>query len=240
MDNRLKRYRKQFSFSYSEGVYSTLELLDAYPEHIFRVLLSASGDRNEGIDRIVNICQKHNIPFEVNDRIIERICHNGKHLAVGVFNKFVSKLEPDQNHLVLVMPSDMGNIGTIARTMTGFGITNLALIKPAVDYFDPKTIRASMGAIFRINIEYFETIKDYQDLFHNHIYLFRTGNSSSIRETNFIRPFSLVFGNESSGLPDDIDIIGETVTIPHDKKIDSLNLSIAASIALYESCRDRF
>jgi RNA methyltransferase, TrmH family len=237
MDNRLKRYRKEFPFSYAEGVYSTLELLDTHPEHVIRVLLSSSGDRNDGITRIVSMCRELNIPFEINDRTIERICQNGKHLAVGVFNKFVSKVVPDQNHLVLVMPSDMGNIGTIARTMTGFGMINLALIKPAVDYFDPKAIRASMGSIFRLNIEYFETIKDYFDSFHNNIYLFRTGKESSIRETNFIRPYSLVFGNESAGLPDNIDIKGETVTIPHDYKIDSLNLSVAAGIALYESSR---
>jgi TrmH family RNA methyltransferase len=237
MDNRLKRYQKEFPFSYAEGVYSILELLDAHPEHVIRVLLSSSGDRNEGVTRIVNICSEHNIPFEINDRTIERICQNGKHLAVGVFNKFVSKVMPDQNHLVLVMPSDMGNIGTIARTMTGFGMINLVLIKPAVDYFDPRALRASMGSIFSLNIEYFESLKDYRNSFHNNIYLFRTGKNSRIKETNFIRPYSLVFGNESSGLPDDIDITGETVSIPHDNKIDSLNLSIAAGIALYESSR---
>jgi RNA methyltransferase, TrmH family len=237
MDYRLKRYQKEFPFSYAEGVYSTIELLDAHPELVILVILSSSGDRNEGVTRILNICREHDIPFEVNDKLIERICHNGKHLAVGVFRKFISKLETDQNHLVLVNPSDMGNMGTIARTMTGFGMNNLALIKPAVDYYDPKVIRASMGAIFRLNIEYFESLNEYHDSFHNNIYLFRTGKASSIRETNFIRPFSLVFGNESSGLPDDIEVGGTTVSIPQDNAVDSLNLSVAAGIALYESCR---
>lgn len=240
MDYRLKRYQKEFAFSYAEGVYSCIELLDTHPEHVTRLLLSSSGERNSGITRIVNICKDHNIPFETNDRLIERICRNGKHLAVGVFNKYLSAIEPDKNHLILVNPSDMGNTGTIARTMAGFGMLNLVLIRPALDYFDPKVIRASMGSLFRLNIAYFESLQEYQKKFSNNIYLFKTGNNSSIRETRFISPFSLVFGNESSGLTDDIDINGTTISIPQDNRIDSLNLSVAAGIALYETCRERF
>ncbi len=240
MDYRLKRYQKEFPFSYAEGVYSCIELLDAHPEHVTRVLLSSSGERNSGVTRIINICKDHSIPFEINDRLIERICRNGKHLAVGVFNKYPSAIEPDKNHLVLVNPSDMGNTGTIARTMAGFGMLDLVLIKPALDYFDPRVIRASMGSIFRLNIAYFESLQDYHKAFSNNIYLFRTGEKSSIRDTSFTRPYSLVFGNESSGLPDDIEVHGTTVSIPQDNAVDSLNLSVAAGIALYEACRDGF
>ncbi|NLD37369.1 MAG: TrmH family RNA methyltransferase [Desulfatiglans sp.] len=240
MDYRLKRYQKEFPFSYAEGVYSCIELLDAHPEHATRVLLSSSGERNSGVTQIIKICRNHSIPFEINDRLIERICRNGKHLAVGVFNKYLSTIEPDKNHMVLVNPSDMGNTGTIARTMVGFGMVNLALIRPALDYFDPKVIRASMGSILRLNIAYFDTLQDYQKAFNNNLYLFRTGEKSSIREASFIWPYSLVFGNESSGLPDDIDVQGTTISIPQDNRIDSLNLSVAAGIALYESCREGF
>ena len=54
----------------------------------------------------------------------------------------------DANHVVLVNPGDMGNMGTIIRTMLGFNYSNLAIIKPGVDVFDPRVIRASMGALF--------------------------------------------------------------------------------------------
>jgi TrmH family RNA methyltransferase len=181
MDYRLKRYQKEFPFSYAEGVYICIELLDAHPGQVARVLLSSSGEKNSGVTRIIKICSEHNIPFEINDRLIERICRNGKHLAVGVFNKYLSAIEPDKNHLVLVNPSDMGNMGTIARTMVGFGMVNMALIRPALDYFDPKVIRASMGSIFRMNIAYFDTLHDYLKSFKNNLYLFRTGEKSSIR-----------------------------------------------------------
>ncbi|MGD9157376.1 MAG: TrmH family RNA methyltransferase [Desulfobacteraceae bacterium] len=235
MNVRLKRYRKDYTCSYANGVFSTIELLEAHPEHVIRVIISSSGEENEGIIKIRKLCREYNIPAEVNDKTIERISLKGKHLAIGVFSKYRSSIEPGKNHLVLVNPSDMGNTGTIARTMIGFGMTNLSLIRPAVDCFDPRAIRASMGAIFRLNIEYFDSLTDYHKAFNNNLYLFRTGENSNIREMKFIKPYSLVFGNESSGLPDDTGVEGRVISIPQSGNIDSLNLSVAAGIALYES-----
>ena len=56
----------------------------------------------------------------------------------------------------------MGNLGTIIRTMAGFGFANLVLIRPAADVFDPKTVRASVGTVFRLSFEYFDTFNDYR------------------------------------------------------------------------------
>ncbi|MBN2420238.1 MAG: TrmH family RNA methyltransferase [Deltaproteobacteria bacterium] len=237
MNTRLKRYRKDFTYSYANGVFSTIELLDAHPEHVSSVIISPSGEGNTGIDKIKGLCKKYDIPVDVNEKTVERISQQGKHLAIGVFNKYRSSIEPAKDHIVLVNPSDMGNIGTIARTMLGFGIFNLALIRPAVDYFDPKAIRASMGAVFRLNIEYFDSLKAYRNAFGNNLYLFRTGEDGNIRDVRFHKPFTLVFGNESSGLPDDPGVEGITVSIPQSGKVDSLNLSVAAGIAIYESSR---
>ncbi len=237
MDFRLKRYHRDYTYSYANGVFSTIELLNTRPEHTLKVLISSSGERNEGIIKIRKLCEEHEIPVETNDKTIERICLDGRHLAVGVFNKYHSSIEPGKNHMVLVNPSDMGNLGTIARTMLGFGMVNLALIRPAADAFDPKVIRASMGAIFHLNIEYLDSIRDYQKSFGNNLYLFKTGNNNDIREARFDKPYALVFGNESSGLPDDMKAGGKILSIPQTGKIDSLNLSVAAGIALYESSR---
>ena len=49
----------------------------------------------------------------------------------------------------------MGNLGTIMRTMVGFGMEDLAIIRPGVDAYDPKVIRASMGSIFHLRFAYF-------------------------------------------------------------------------------------
>ena len=58
-------------------------------------------------------------------------------------------------HVALVCPSDMGNLGTILRTLRGFGIRDLALVGNGADVWNPKVVRASMGALFRMEVESF-------------------------------------------------------------------------------------
>ena len=238
MDFRLKRYQKDFEHSYTFGVFATLELLDTRPEHLLKVVLASKGERNAGVTRLTDACARRHIPVEVGDAAIERLSPKESHLAVGVFRKYTAHLEPQRNHLVLVSPADMGNLGTIARTMLGFGITDLALIRPAVDIFDPKAIRASMGAVFCLSFEYFDHFDVYQAAFAHNLYPLMTNGRESIDGVAFKAPFALVFGNESSGLPDEFRDRGLSVSIPHSPQIDSLNLSVAVGIALYQCTRN--
>lgn len=236
MDIRLKRYRKDFEYSYSNGVYTTIELLKSRPEKALKILLSSKGDENKGIIKIRELCKRHDIPYEVNDKVINRVSTKDNHLAVGVFKKHETLLDAENNHVVLVNPRDMGNLGTIARTMLGFGVSDLALIRPAVDIFDPRAIRASMGSLFCISVEYFDCLESYTERFDHNLYLFMTGGIQQIDSLEVNPPFSLVFGNESSGLPEELEKFGTMVTIPHSEAIDSLNISVAVGIALYEFC----
>ena len=149
--------------------------------------------------------------------------------------KYLSHLEND-HHVVLVNQANMGNLGTIIRSCLGFNITNIAIIKPAADFFDPKVIRSSMGAIFSCNICYFSSIEEYKKSFPRHkLHTFMLQASTNLQDikfdkTNFI---SLVFGNESSGL--DIKYLNnDSIIIKHSDAIDSLNLPSAVAISLYE------
>ena len=99
--------------------------------------------------------KKANVKVVENDRCIEKIRDKDNCIVVGVFRKYDCSLDYQKNHVVLVNPGDMGNLGTIIRSCVGFGITNLAVIEPAVDIFHPKVVRASMGAIFKMKFEYF-------------------------------------------------------------------------------------
>jgi TrmH family RNA methyltransferase len=134
-----------------------------------------------------------------------------------------------------VNPEDTGNLGTIIRSALGFGIKNIVIIKPGVDCFDPKTIRASMGAVFSMNIEYFEFFESYRDAHRNKCYLFMIHGGKELSQVSFAKPFSLVFGSESAGLDHTYKTQGTLVNIKQSKEVDSLNLSIAVGIALYEA-----
>lgn len=235
---KLKKYQKKFLHSYAFGIYPTLDLLKNRRETVLKVLLQEHSVGSDGVKEIVEICKKEGIHYEVNDRLIEKLAIKENTYVVGVFKKYTLELEKDKNHIVLVEPRNMGNVGTIIRTMLGFGYKNLAIVGPGVDVFDPKVVRSTMGALFRINFEYFETWEGYIEKYPNrNSYPFLLEGAKEIREIEFKEPISLVFGNEGKGLPGKFKDIGQSVYISHNKEIDSLNLSVAASIGMWESVR---
>jgi TrmH family RNA methyltransferase len=235
---KLKKYQKKFSHSYTFGIYPTLDLLKNRKESVLKVLLQEGSVESEGVKEIVEICKKEGIHYEVNDRLIEKLAIKENTYVVGIFKKYDLELEKEKNHIVLVEPRNMGNAGTIIRTMLGFGYRNLAIVEPAVDVFDPKVVRSTMGALFRINFEYFQTWEEYIEKYPSrNNYPFLLEGAKEIREIEFKEPISLVFGNEGKGLPDKFKDIGQSVYIEHGEDIDSLNLSIAAGIGMWESVR---
>ena len=158
--------------------------------------------------------------------------------VIGEFSKKYSTLDKTASHIVLNNPSNAGNLGTIMRSAAGFGIVDLAIIRPAADPFDPKTVRSSMGSIFRLNIEEFDSFDEYMGKAgQRNVYPFMLKAKKKLNETEFAKPFSLVFGNEATGLDDSFLSIGTSVIIAHSDRSDSLNLPIAASIAMYEATK---
>lgn len=232
---KLKKYDKKFDFSYTFGAYPTIDLIKKRPELVLEVILNPDGKGSDGIAEVLNLCSQHNIPISENKNLIERIAFKENTYVVGVFKKYGSKIALQKNHVLLVNPSNTGNLGTVIRTMAGFGIFNLAIISPAVDIFDPKVIRSSMGAFFSINFEYFSSIKDYTSVHANNMYSFMLNAKYEIDEVEFEPPFTIVLGNEGSGLPDKYRDISTTVYIKHLNIIDSLNMSVCAGIALFKA-----
>jgi TrmH family RNA methyltransferase len=239
MTSHLKRYQKESGVSYAEGVFATLELLDARSDAAERVLLSSRCEPNEGVAKIRSTCAERGILVGIDDRTMERISPRASHLAIGVFRKYPMSLDANEDHVVLVEPADMGNLGAIARTMVGFGVHGLALVRPAVDAFDPKAIRASMGAVFRLSFAYFDSFGEYRQRFSRPTYAFMTDGRRAIDRVRFDSPGALVFGNESSGLPPSFHDLGVSVAIPQTAAVDSLSLPTAVAIALYERARAR-
>jgi TrmH family RNA methyltransferase len=232
---KYKPYRKNFDYTYSFGIFPTIELLARVPEQVSVVFLTPDSEHSMGIQKIRQLCEQHDIPIEVNAKAISAVTRNENSYAVGVFNKYSSELVADKPHVLLVNPDDAGNLGTVIRTMVGFEHTNLAIIRPAVDVFDPKVVRASMGAVFSANVAYYNSLKDYQEKFTHQLYPFILGTPTLLHDITFTAPYTLVFGNEGSGLPQEYGKIGTPVRIEQGNSIDSLNVGIAAGIALYSA-----
>jgi len=233
---KIKRYQKDYKYSYTLGVYPTIELLLHQPDNVERIVFHSKGINNKGIQKIKALSKGFGIEPMEDDRLVEKLANRGNTYAIGIFQKYAEQLDLKENHLVLVHPSSMGNLGTIMRSMLGFGHTNLAIIEPAADAFNPKTIRSSMGGIFQLKIQNFAKFADYWGRFSQHsIYPMMTNGSNQLPNMIFNEPHALVFGEEQSGLPDDFHQYGTSVRIPQSGAIDSLNLAQSVGISLYHS-----
>ena len=229
------KYDKKQSTSFAIGMFATLELLTNKLENVVGVYYSNKIKINDKVKELFDFCKQNKITLLERTRFIESIAGKENVFIIGEFKKYSSSIQND-NHLVLVNPSDMGNMGTIIRTCLGLDINNIAIIKPCVDIFDPKVIRASQGAIFKINIELFDNYKDYSNRYaRNEKYMFCLDGNHNLQEINNKKtPFSLVFGNESSGLPEEITNQGTKIKIKQSDSIDSFNLAISVAMGLYE------
>ena len=237
---KIEKYHKENDYSFSFGAFPTFELINKKKGACTCILVHSKLKRTEDIENLFLICKQNSIPVFEDDKTINKISDKENCFVVGVFKKFQGVLT-DDSHIVLVNPSDMGNMGTIMRTMLGFNIKNLIVIKPCVDVFNPKVVRASMGSIFSLNIVEFNSVEEYLNQCKNKKYFFMLNGEKQLGKfENKYNKFDLVFGNEASGLPEFLLHHDESVVISHSKNIDSLNLPISVAMAIYEFNKNKF
>jgi TrmH family RNA methyltransferase len=128
---------------------------------------------------------------------------------------------------------DPGNLGTILRTLAWFGGSRCVLSPGSVDPFNPKVVRASMGAIFHVPIETDVALGRLRALYPRLACL--AMNGEAISSKHFADFDAYVFGNEARGLPAGLD--ATAFTIPGGDSIESLNLATAVSLCAYELSR---
>ena len=230
-------YKSDLDYSYAPGIFPSVECLKHRPDKVRRLLLHSSAAGREGADRLRALAEEHGIRVEEADRALARISGKENCFAAAVFEKFEDAPDPGKPHVVLHNPGDSGNVGTILRTALGLGIEDVALIRPCVDLFDPKTVRASMGALFRLRVKVYDRFDDYRAEFPDRkLYPFMLDASVPLQEAVKEKPpvWTLVFGNEGKGLPKEFAAMGQAVRIESNDRVDSLNLAIAAGIGIYQ------
>ena len=227
-------YDKKDETSYALGTTLSFEALLRQPSQVRRVYVSPKQTRDDTYHKLQVLCTSLKIPFIENNEKIFVTADKENVMVIAEFSKFESVLDPLKNHVVLVHPSNMGNLGTIMRSAAAFSLGGLAIIRPAADAFDPKTIRSSMGAIFSLPFRYFDSFDTYRAIAgERHFYPLMLQAKTNIRNVQKEKPYSLIFGNEATGLDSNFLTVGTPLIIPQSSTIDSLNLDNAVSIALF-------
>lgn len=236
----LRRWRPGDALSHAFGAYAVLQLLEVRPAAVRLVVVdpAAAGD---GIRRVRERCSRDGIEVVKDARTVEFLSRKGNTWVLAAFEPWAdARLDPSTDHVLLVGPSDPGNLGTIVRTMVGVGVRDLAVVPPAVDVWDPRVVRASMGARFSVRVATADSGAAYAAEHPGRtLYPFVTDGEHRLGRVAFASPATLVFGPEAAGLDAAGHALGPAVTIPQDPGIDSFNLAVAAAIALWELRRGR-
>lgn len=137
---------------------------------------------------------------------------------------------------------DPGNLGTILRTVDSANLNQIILSKNCADPYNPKVVRSTMGAIFRVNIIQVDNLKEeLENLKNNNFDIMVTSldTQKSIYDVNYNKKV-IVIGNEANGVSKEVQAIAdEKVKIPMLGKTESLNASVATGIIIYEYVRRR-
>lgn len=164
-------------------------------------------------------------------------------LAVIEKNNGIGDINYDEDIIVALDDiQDPGNLGTILRTVDSVGLTQILVSKGTADCYNPKVVRSSMGAIYRVKViecgDLLETLKEVK---RNKFKILVTslGDSKNIYDMKYNKKV-LVIGNEANGVEERImNLADERIKIPMLGRTESLNAAVATGIILYEYVRQK-
>jgi RNA methyltransferase, TrmH family len=181
---------------------------------------------------------------EVFDKIAIRENSGG---VVAVAEMRVHRLEDiilSSCPLVLILEAveKPGNLGAILRTADAAGIDAVIICDPQTDFYNPNVIRSSLGCVFTKPIASATSTETIAWLRKNHIAIFGTYLKASLPyyEIDFTKPSAIVLGTEAIGLSEEwVKNASANIIIPMHGKIDSMNVSNAAAVVVFEAVRQR-
>lgn len=154
-----------------------------------------------------------------------------------------TKIKYDQD-IILVLDGiqDPGNLGTILRTADSVNLKQIIVTKNTADCYNPKVVRSTMGAIFRVGvIETDDLVKTLKEIKKNKFEIIVTSldTDESVYDVKYNKKV-IVIGNEANGVTKEVqEIADKKVKIPMLGKTESLNASVATGIMLYEYVRQK-
>lgn len=191
--------------------------------------------------------------YEVTEPVFDKLTTEKSPEGIVFTVEYMEKLhrtekvyggDEKNNAVLLCSVRDPGNVGTMIRSAAAFGAGTLILSGDCADIYNPRTIRASMGAVFRqktvVCEEFGETVSLLRENGWN-VY-------AAVLDKKSVTPDSIpqdekaafIIGNEGSGIPAEIaEAAGHTVYIPICDGAESLNAAVAAAVLMYERSRGR-
>ncbi|MFN8341516.1 MAG: RNA methyltransferase [Cyclobacteriaceae bacterium] len=167
--------------------------------------------------------------------------------VVAVAKQKVHRLEdlvPGPNPLILVLEAveKPGNLGAILRTADAAGVDAVIICDPQTDFYNPNVVRSSIGCLFTVPLAAASSADTIAWLEQHGIAIYCTYLKASkpYDEVNYSQPSAFIMGTEATGLSDEwVQRSSQNIIIPMRGRIDSMNVSNAAAIVIFEALRQR-
>lgn len=248
-----KKFRNKYMAFYIEGIKVVTEILNlkgaidimfiAYSKD----LLENSNGGTTLLQRIENEKSIESLSFskEVFKYITDTVTPQGVLAVVKIpeYNVFDEIDKTKSDILILDKVQDLGNLGTIIRSANSFDTRLIICNVGTADIYSPKVVRSTMGSIFRVKVVYtskiLEVIKYLKDKGYDVIGTSLKTNNY-LKDLNYSNKHAYVMGNEANGVDIEIlDSCSNLVKIDMENTAESLNVSIATSIILYEAYKNK-
>lgn len=188
------------------------------------------------------------LTFEVSRDVFNKVAYREDSGGVVVLAKpkehSLTQLITHKNPLILVIEGveKPGNIGAIYRTADAAGITAIIICDPGTDLYNPNAIRSSLGCVFTTPTAICTSQQAILWLKERNIQVLASYLQASIpyHKANFTKPTAIVMGAEATGISDSwVKAADANIIIPMQGKADSMNVSTAAAVLIFEACRQR-
>jgi TrmH family RNA methyltransferase len=199
-------------------------------------------------EQLLKIVRKENLLIPVEKNVFEKIAYRestGGIIALAQQKEHaLASIKLSANPLLLILEAveKPGNLGAILRTADAAGVDAVIICDPQTDFYNPNVIRSSVGCVFTKQIAAATSEETISWLKQNDISIYCTylQASKAYHLTDYSKPCAIVMGTESTGLSDIwVERSDANIIIPMQGKIDSMNVSTAAAVVVFEAKRQR-
>ena len=224
------KYRDELGLFLIEGEKGVQEALEA--EIKIERIFAIDGCRNFGYIEII----------ETTEAVLSKISEaKSAPKIVAVAQKPEYSLDKFRNYKKVILLEgikDAGNLGTILRTASAFGIDGIVLYGDTVDLYNPKCVRSTVGCLWKTPVVQIKDIKLLKEIFTSYERIATLPKGVNVIPLNDYMPTTkalIMFGSEADGLSDELkEFATKNVTIEMADNVESLNLSVSAAIFMYK------
>ncbi len=171
---------------------------------------------------------------QISEACMKKICNTDTVVSEIALCKMELKSELSNKVLILDRIQDPGNMGALMRSANAFGFSTIVLGNGCCDIYNDKVIRSSQGAIFKLNFIEVDLLKFIPTLNEYKVYGTNVVNGIDLKDVKHSSKLAVILGNEGSGISEEVSkLVNKNIYI---KMIntESLNVSVAGSIIMYE------